>query len=64
MTRPTITNTERRFLHMLDDYISEQFHAAPKDQADAAILAGIQADVAEKVKARFLRRFPPIMGAC
>lgn len=57
-----MTNTERRLTRMLDDWISERFHAAPKGQTDAEILAAIQADLAAKAGEIFARRFPPLRG--
>lgn len=57
-----MTNTERRLAHMLEEWIAEQFHAAPSGTTDAAILADIQARLAGKAGALFKRRFPEIRG--
>lgn len=58
-----MTNTERRLNHMLENWISERFHAS-KDKDDVAILAAIQAEMAGKIAATFKRKFPTIMGPC
>lgn len=57
-----MTHAERRLTHQLEDWMQEQFHAAPPGSSDAEILAEIRLRLDAKVATIWKRKFPAIMG--